>query len=49
MTSGLTATPEAREQLAGQVPMPLNGFFEPRAVAYLLAWLTSEENAHLCG
>ena len=31
------------------VPMPLNGIFQPRDVAYLLAWLTSEENAHLCG
>ena len=49
MTADLTATEEAREQLATMVPMPLNGFFEPRAVAYLLAWLTSEENAHLCG
>ena len=49
MTADLTATAEAREQLAGMVPMPLNGFFEPRSVAYLLAWLTSEENAHLCG
>jgi hypothetical protein len=31
------------------VPMPLNGIFQPRDVGYLLAWLTSEENAHLCG
>jgi NAD(P)-dependent dehydrogenase (short-subunit alcohol dehydrogenase family) len=49
MTAGLTGTEEARAQLAAMVPMPLNGFFEPRSVAYLLAWLASEENAHLCG
>lgn len=49
MTADLTDTAENREQLASMVPMPLNGFFEPRSVAYLLAWLTSEENAHLCG
>ena len=31
------------------VPMALDGFFGPRGVATLLAWLTSEDNAHLCG
>ena len=49
MTSSLTATEEARKALLEQVPMPLNGIFDPRDVAYLLCWLTSEENAHLCG
>ncbi len=49
MTADLTATEDDRKQLAGMVPMPLGGFFEPRSVAYLLAWLGSEENAHLCG
>ncbi len=49
MTAEMTATAEAREQLAQMVPMPLNGFIEPIAVARLLAWLTGEENAHLCG
>jgi NAD(P)-dependent dehydrogenase (short-subunit alcohol dehydrogenase family) len=49
MTADLTATTEAREAVLQMVPMPLNGIFEPRDVAYLLAWLTSEENAHLCG
>ena len=49
MTADLIATPEQREQITTMVPMPLNGIFEPRSVAYLLAWLTSEENAHLCG
>ncbi len=49
MTAELTATSEAREQLSQMVSMPLGGFFEPRSAAYLLAWLSSEENAHLCG
>ncbi|GHD42835.1 SDR family oxidoreductase [Mycetocola manganoxydans] len=49
MTAALTATEEARTQLAGMVPMPLNGFFGPESVAQLLAWLSSEENGHLCG
>src|SRR5690606_15373538 len=49
MTSSMTESEEGRAQLASMVPMPLNGFFEPRGVATLLAWLTSEENAHLCG
>lgn len=49
MTADFTATPEAREAILQMVPMPLNGIFEPRDVAELLAWLTSEANAHLCG
>jgi len=49
MTAGLTSSEEARESILKLVPMPLNGIFEPRDAAYLLAWLTSEENAHLCG
>jgi NAD(P)-dependent dehydrogenase (short-subunit alcohol dehydrogenase family) len=49
MTADLTGTQEQREGLAKMVQMPLNGFFEPRSVAYLLAWLAGVENAHLCG
>jgi len=49
MTSDFTSSPEAREAVLAMVPMPLNGIFQPRDVAYLLTWLTSEENAHLCG
>jgi len=49
MTAAFTGSPEARQAILTMVPMPLNGIFEPRDVAYLLAWLTSEENAHLCG
>lgn len=49
MTAAITNDPAASAQVAAMVPMPLNGFFEPEGVATLLAWLTSEENAHLCG
>jgi len=49
MTAAFTGSKEARESILQMVPMPLNGIFEPRDAAYLLAWLTSEENAHLCG
>ncbi|CAN5468934.1 SDR family oxidoreductase [soil metagenome] len=49
MTEAFTNSQEARDAVLKMVPMPLNGIFQPRDVAYLLAWLTSEENAHLCG
>jgi NAD(P)-dependent dehydrogenase (short-subunit alcohol dehydrogenase family) len=49
MTQDLVGSEQARSAVLRMVPMPLNGIFEPRDVAYLLAWLTSEENAHLCG
>jgi len=49
MTAPLMQTPEAREQLAHMVPMPLGGPAEPVVVARLLAWLASEENTHLAG
>ena len=29
--------------------MPLNYYLKPRQVAYLLAWLTSQENTHTTG
>lgn len=49
MTEAFTATAEARDAILTMVPMPLGGIFGPRDAAYLLAWLTSTENAHLCG
>lgn len=49
MTAAFTATEEARDAVLSQVPMPLGGIFGPLDAAYLLAWLVSEENAHLCG
>jgi NAD(P)-dependent dehydrogenase (short-subunit alcohol dehydrogenase family) len=49
MTAAYTGSDEARKAILQMVPMPLGGIFQPRDVGYLLAWLTSEENAHLCG
>ncbi|MRS12252.1 MAG: SDR family oxidoreductase [Actinobacteria bacterium] len=49
MTAEMIATAEARAGLDQVVPMPLNYYLEPEQVAYLLIWLTSEENTHLCG
>lgn len=49
MTADLVSTDDARKAILQMVPMPLGGIFQPRDAAYLLAWLTSEENAHLCG
>ena len=49
MTSAFTGTEESRAAILNQVPMPLGGIFGPRDAAYLLAWLVSEENGHLCG
>lgn len=49
MTHDLIATQEGRDALAQMVPMPLNGYADPVVCAYLLAWLASPENTHLCG
>lgn len=47
--STIMATPESTKAYLAQIPMPLNGVVQPIVVARLLAWLTSEENSHLCG
>ena len=49
MVAGMIATEESRTAIDAMVPMPLNYYLEPRQVAYLLAWLTSEENTHTTG
>ncbi|MFC0714606.1 SDR family oxidoreductase [Cellulomonas biazotea] len=49
MVQPFLTTPEQREALAAQVPMPLHGFMAADVPARLLAWLVSEENTHLCG
>jgi NAD(P)-dependent dehydrogenase (short-subunit alcohol dehydrogenase family) len=49
MVADFVATQEARTAILQMVPMPLNGIADPLVVARLLAWLTSEENTHLCG
>jgi NAD(P)-dependent dehydrogenase (short-subunit alcohol dehydrogenase family) len=49
MTKDMLASDQAREQMLQVVPMPLNGFMGPEAVAKLLIWLASEENTHVTG
>lgn len=49
MVGKLLATEESRAATDALIPMPLNHHLQPRQVAYLLAWLTSEENSHVTG
>jgi NAD(P)-dependent dehydrogenase (short-subunit alcohol dehydrogenase family) len=49
MVDDLAKSPEAKETLRQNVPMPLNGFMEPEVVADLLIWLTNAENTHVTG
>ena len=49
MVGKLLATEESRAATDALIPMPLNHHLKPRQVAYLLAWLTSEENSHVTG
>lgn len=49
MIAKMVATPDARAATDALIPMPLNYHLKPRQVAYLLAWLTSEENTHITG
>lgn len=49
MVDDLAKSPEAKETLRKNVPMPLNGFMEPTVVSDLLIWLTSPENTHVTG
>lgn len=48
-TTQLLATPGAGAFVDAMVPMPLNYYAPPEAVAGLLVWLTSAENTHVCG
>ena len=49
MVADMIATTEARSAIDALVPMPLNHYLKAIQVAYLLAWLTSEENTHTTG
>lgn len=49
MTAAALDSAPVRADLVAKVPMPLGGISSPRSIAYLLAWLTSEENTVLCG
>ena len=49
MITKMVATAESRAATDALIPMPLNYYLKPRQVAYLLVWLTSEENTHTTG
>lgn len=49
LTEHVLRDPAALSASEMAIPRPLNGIAEPVVVARLLAWLTSEENSHLCG
>ncbi|HEY0540243.1 MAG TPA: SDR family oxidoreductase [Actinoallomurus sp.] len=49
MTESLLATEGGRELVDRAVPMPLNGYAPPEAVAHALIWLAGPENTHVTG
>jgi NAD(P)-dependent dehydrogenase (short-subunit alcohol dehydrogenase family) len=49
MTEPLLATEEGRALVDRAVPMPLNGYAPPEAVAHALTWLVGPENTHVTG
>jgi NAD(P)-dependent dehydrogenase (short-subunit alcohol dehydrogenase family) len=49
MVASMIGTEIQRAAISAMVPMPLNGFMQPEVPAYLLTWLVSEKNSHLCG
>lgn len=49
MMADKVETVEGRAALDRLIPMPLNHYLEPEAVAHLLMWLTSPENTHVTG
>lgn len=49
MVTDMISTPESVAAVSALLPMPLNGIADPIVCARLLAFLTSEENTHLCG
>ncbi len=49
MTTGLVDDPAMRQRMDEAVPMPLNGYAAPEAVAHPLLWLVSPENTHVTG
>ncbi|MBC9735569.1 SDR family oxidoreductase [Nocardioides marmotae] len=49
MTTGLFEDDAMREVMDAAVPMPLNGYAPPEAIARVLAFLVSEDNTHVTG
>lgn len=49
MTAELVANPDWKRVMDAAVPMPLNGYAPPEAVAHALLWLVAPENSHMAG
>lgn len=49
MTAELVADPQWKAVMDAAVPMPLNGYAPPEAVAHALLWLIAPENSHMAG
>lgn len=49
MTTELIADPQWKAVMDAAVPMPLNGYAPPEAVAHALLWLLAPENTHMAG
>ncbi|WP_377321963.1 SDR family oxidoreductase [Pimelobacter simplex] len=49
MTAELVANPDWKRVMDAAVPMPLNGYAPPEAIAHALLWLVAAENSHMAG
>ncbi|MFD8593324.1 SDR family oxidoreductase [Streptomyces sp. NPDC059637] len=49
MTDWIFADPEMKAVMDAAVPMPLNGYASPEAVAKALLWLADPDNTHVTG
>ncbi|WP_249666342.1 SDR family oxidoreductase [Nocardioides faecalis] len=49
MTEELVSDPQWKSVMDAAVPMPLNGYAPPEAIAHALLWLLAPENTHMAG
>lgn len=49
MTEELVSHPQWKAIMDAAVPMPLNGYAPPEAIAHALLWLLAPENTHMAG
>ncbi|QSR24991.1 short-chain dehydrogenase [Nocardioides aromaticivorans] len=49
MTEELVSNPQWKSVMDAAVPMPLNGYAPPEAIAHALLWLLAPENTHMAG
>jgi NAD(P)-dependent dehydrogenase (short-subunit alcohol dehydrogenase family) len=49
MTEELVSDPQWKAVMDAAVPMPLNGYAPPEAIAHALLWLLAPENTHMAG